>query len=204
MDYSHFAILLLALGLALLVAEIFIPSGGMISVGSVLCFVIGTWCAWQAWGSSEQRTYFWIFIGAMVFLLPVVVSGTLYILPRTSMGKQILLEAPSPEELTPFAIEQQHLAQMVGRKGKTLTLLNPGGLVLVNGERLHCESQGIMVDPNVIVDVVAVRGNRLVVRLPQEESAHEESPEHEAASDGLPDEADLADTAQLDFDLPQS
>ena len=70
----------------------------------------------------------------------------------------------------------------------------------IDGERLHCESEGMLIDPGQEVDVVAVKGNRLVVRLvgSQDESA-------QAAGDGPPREADPTnDDSRLDFDIPQS
>ena len=37
------------------------------------------------------------------------------------------------------------------KTGKTLTLLNPGGLVLVDGERMHAETRGLLLDPGETV-----------------------------------------------------
>ena len=89
---------------------------------------------------------------------------SLYILPQTEFGKQVLLEAPDLEEVTPYQEEQRQLQRLVGHVGKTLTLLNPGGLVLVDGTRQHCESEGNMLEAGVPVEVIAVKGNRVVVR----------------------------------------
>ena len=54
MDYSHFAIILLVIGLVLLVGEIFIPSGGMILITSGVCLVASIWFAWKAWAGPES------------------------------------------------------------------------------------------------------------------------------------------------------
>ena len=50
-SYAMMAVLTLALGLALLVAEVFIPSGGVIMTAAGIVFVISVWSAWQAWAS---------------------------------------------------------------------------------------------------------------------------------------------------------
>jgi len=187
------ALLLLMIGLALLAAEIFIPSGGLLLVAAVICISGSIWFGWQAWGQDSRPT-FWIFIGSIVFLLPMTVGAAFYVLPRTSFGRRILLEAPSLEEVTPYAEEEQHLMQMVGLTGNTLTMLNPGGLVLVENERMHCESEGVIIEQGELIKVVAVKGNRLVVRR----TAPDESAAEPLA------EADAPDQPPLDFDLPQS
>ena len=218
MDYEHYAVLLAIVGLGLLVAEIFIPSGGLILIAAVLTFLASVWCAWEAW--SETLAYFWSFIGALVLLVPAALIGAFYYFPRTELGRRILLEAQSLEELTPFAEEEAFLTQLIGRTGKTITLLNPGGLVLVDHERLHCESQGMLIEPNTDVEVIAVKGNRLVVRIPtnpQSSEQHQDAPNRSLGQiSQTPEEPRMTDAEQseefpqqskdkpLDFDIPQS
>jgi membrane-bound serine protease (ClpP class) len=127
-------------------------------------------------------------------LIPSALSGALYVLPRTEFGKQVLLEAPDLDEVTPYQEEQRQLQRLVGHVGKTLTLLNPGGLVLVDGTRQHCESEGIMLEAGLPVEVIAVKGNRVVVR----------PAERHASDSGTPPESRRPDDNPLDFDLRQS
>ena len=152
--------------------------------------------------------------------LAIAQPGSDYTVPRTEYGRRLLLEAQSLEDLTPFAEEGEFLSQLVGRTGKTITLLNPGGLVLVENERLHCESQGMLIEPNTEIEVIAVKGNRLVIRiatkplsseqlqdapkknLGQESQTSEESQMTDAdKSDRFPQESQ---DKPLDFDIPQS
>ena len=191
MDNSILAVLLLLICLALLVAEIFIPSGGLIFAVSMLCLAGSIWFAWNAWGESHP-TLWWTFLSALVILLPVSVGGALYLFPRTAMGRRFLLEAPELSEVTPYSEEESHLNQLIGVSGKTLTLLNPGGLVSVDGERLHCESEGMMLDAGTDVRVISVRANRLVVRAISKD---------ESVADGSHDESE---DPPLDFALPRS
>jgi membrane-bound serine protease (ClpP class) len=189
---------LLILGLALIVAEICIPSGGLITIFSICCFLASGWFAWQAWWLASPGMW-WTYVGGVVVLIPVTLGLAFYILPRTSIGKRILLEAPSLEEVTPYQREQQRLAQLVGKSGKTLTLLNPGGLVLVEGERMHAETRGLLLDPGEPVKVVAVKGNRIVVQ-PLPAGPREEH----AATEGERPVQTAAEEPPLDFDFPQS
>jgi membrane-bound serine protease (ClpP class) len=182
---SHFAILLLILGLALLVAEVFLPSGGMIFVAAVICFAASAGCAWNAWWTSSPSS-FWIYVASVFLLVPSSIGAALYALPRTSFGKRVLLFGPELHEVTPFKEEEEELSRLIGRKAKTLTMLGPGGLLLIDGERMHCETPGMLVDPDTQVEIIAVKGNRLVVR-PHEPNV--------AASDAFLPENDSSEAA---------
>ena len=58
MDYSHIALLLLIVGGVLLVAEVFIPSGGLILAAAGVCLAVSVWCAWNAWWDIKGRMRF--------------------------------------------------------------------------------------------------------------------------------------------------
>lgn len=196
MDYSTLAILLLLLGLALVVIEVFVPSGGMISIMAIVAVVASIWCAKKAWW-DDNPTAWWTYIAAVLVLIPSAIGSAFYLFPKTSLGRKFLLEGPSLEEVTAYAEEEQRLKQLVGRHGTTLTLMNPGGLVLVDGERLHCESEGrLMLEPDVDVVVAAVKGNRLVVRPAPTQP--------EAIKPAFDGPTEVADNSSLDFDVPRT
>src|SRR3984885_5938072 len=193
MDSGYLAILLLVVGLALIVCEVFIPSAGLIAAFATLCIAGSIVSAWNAWWYSSP-TYFMLYALALVALLPSAIGGAFYMLPRTAFGRKVLLEAPDLDEVTPYQEEQRQLLRLVGHVGKTLTLLNPGGLMEVDGTRQHCESEGMLLEAGTPVEVVAVKGARIVVR----------PVEHR------PPQADDADLKRdksagdsLDFDLPR-
>lgn len=206
MDYHHLAVLLLIISLGLLFAEIFLPSGGMISVVALVCLAGSIWCAWKQWWESDPRIFWW-YLGAVVVLLPIAVAAMLYVFPRTAVGRRILLEGPSLDEVTPYADEAQQLRRLIGITGKTLTLMSPGGLVEIEGQRMHGEAEGMMLDPGTPIEVVSIKGTRLVVRPARQRVADEEiAPGEDAARDAEPfaTEADASENPPLDFDLPRS
>lgn len=194
MNPGFLAVALLLLGLGLIVCEVFIPSAGLIAAFATLCFAGSIVFAWSAWWYASPA-YFTIYAIALLVLIPSALSGAFYLLPRTEFGRQVLLEAPDLEEVTPYQEEQRRLQKLVGHVGKTLTLLNPGGLVQVEGTRQHCESEGLLLEAGTPVEVVAVKGNRVVVR-PVEP--------HGDSSNRGPKLSSAADERPLDFDLPQS
>lgn len=184
-----FAILLLFVGIGILTAEVFIPSGGLLGLTTFLTLIVSIIFAYRAWGVSNPNI-FWAFCASLLVLVPTALGTAFYVLPHTAMGKRVLLEGPTSEEVTPFVEESRHLQQLVGQYGRTVSPLTPGGIVTVNGERLHAISDGLIVESGQSVEVVDVRGSRLIVR-PGEPPALATGEQAEPSS-------------RLDFEIPQS
>lgn len=201
MDYQFFAILLLLVGFVLIVAEVFLPSGGMILILCAIAFVTSFWCAIQAWYGTNSLA-FGLYVASFVLLIPTVIIAAFQIFPRTTFGRN-LISGPTLEEVTPYAAEREHLSQFIGRIARTITPLTPGGLVMIDHERLHAFTEGVVIDRDMPVEIVDVRGTRVVVR-----SAAEKPVEQDAAE--APEERDVAqhegDSGEppLDFTFPQS
>lgn len=164
MDYSYLCILLLLVSLALLVLEVFIPSGGFVSLLMLAALGGSVVCAYNAWWETS-RGIWWGYLAAILVLLPSVLIGAFAIFPRTRYGRRILLEAPKSEEITPYAKEQSELNNLIGKTAVAVTPHRPSGLIDVEGKRYHSETRGMMLETNDLVEIVAVRGNRLLVRL---------------------------------------
>jgi membrane-bound serine protease (ClpP class) len=64
-------------------------------------------------------------------------------------------------------------------------------MVLVNGERMHAISDGMIIEAGQSVEVIEVRGTRVVVRPGVQPTA---SPESEKPSEP---------SSRLDFEIPQ-
>lgn len=202
MDSSTWSVLLLLIGLLLLVAEVFIPSGGLISVLAVACLAGATWCAWNAWWVRSPG-YFWGFLASMAVLLPVVVWAAFSIWPNTAIGRRAILEAPTPSEVASFVELEGRLSRLVGATGEAVTVLNPAGIVRIQGERVHCQSDGsVIIERGVSVKVISVKGNRVVVRrwsAPESDAAPQAVAKLGPEPVAKPDPPHMP---PLDFDLP--
>ena len=177
----------------------------------VIAFIASFWCAMKAWYGTAP-TAFGIYIASVVLLIPTVIVGTFKIFPKTPIGKR-LIGAPTTAEVTPYVEEQAHLTSLIGRIGKTITPLIPGGMVSVDGERLHAYSEGVLIDPGVDVEIMDVRGTRVLVREAQEQSSEKPSREVDELPAGQVQDVFLVeddgrdssgDADPLDFDVPQS
>jgi len=201
MSYEFLAILLLVVGCGLIVAEVFIPSGGMILVLCVVTFVAAIWFAYKAWW-GVSTAYFTTYIVGMVVLIPGLLMGLYKVLNDTKVGDRILLAGPDLDDVTPYQNEQARLVQLVGQAGTAVTPLVPGGMVSVGGERLHAFTEGLLVEQGGEIEVVAVRGARVLVRPRSAASSQSAGANPESVLSALPDVATAP--PPLDFDVPQS
>lgn len=204
MDNGLLAIGLLALAAALIIAEVFIPSGGMLAIGMCLSLVASFYFAWSTWWQSNP-TMFMGFVAFAVLLLPSALIVALAILPRTRFGKRILLDAPTEAQTRPFAAEEERLKSFIGRHARTITPLNPGGLITLDRERLHAFSQGVAIESDTVVEIVRVSGTRVVVQEvtePEPEPQKNEPQDLDVSNDSEADDEDNS-TNPLDFDLPE-
>jgi membrane-bound ClpP family serine protease len=155
-------LLFLALGLILLIAEVFIPSGGMIGILAVCCVVLSLWQAFRQSFDLGLK-----FLVADFLLLPLALALGMYLWPKTPLAKRVFLRRPDPEE---FEVSHsiQRLDHLVGQFGRALTTLRPSGMVDFDGRRLDAVSEDGLIDSGTLIQAVRVRSGQLVVRTAPE------------------------------------
>ena len=153
------ALLLLVLGLGLVILEVFVPSGGLIGclagISLILALVLGFYYS-QATGM--------IVLGTIVLGLPICLAIALRYWPNTSMGRRILLNIPTSEEVLPNDPHRQRLKKLVGQIGRAKSVMLPSGAIDVAGQTIDAVSEGMAIEAEQLVRVIEVRGNRVVVR----------------------------------------
>jgi membrane-bound ClpP family serine protease len=160
-------LLLLAFALILLIAEVFIPSGGMIGLLAAFCLIWSLWLAFRESYSLGLK-----FLAADFLLLPLAFSLALYLWPKTPMAKRVFLRPPAPEEIE-VSHAPHRLDHLVGQIGRALTTLRPSGLVDFDGRRLDGLSEDGLIAPGTLVRAVRVRSGQIVVRTAPEETFEE-------------------------------
>jgi membrane-bound ClpP family serine protease len=200
--YSLLAILLLLVGLVLLVAEVFIPSGGVIMILAMGSIVGSLGCGWVAWMPGRPLA-FWSLVGALGVLAPATLIAAFRFWPETEIGKRALLEGPAPDDVIPFERQANRHEMLVGRIGRTVTVLNPAGMALIDGSRVHCQSEGMIIPEGTPVRVVSARHNHVTVREhePSADPASPLRPTHPETVAGETAAAEGGGSADLDFPL---
>lgn len=160
MDPLVWSVLLLFLGLALVCVEVFLPSGGVLGFLSIASLMAGIVLAFVHRGSE---------VGLIFLLVTAVAVPTALVLafrywPKTPMGRRLLLEVPSGEEVRPDSPKRQQLRQMVGKVGVAKSLMMPSGAVTIDGATIDALSEGMAIESGTPIRVIEVRGTRVVVR----------------------------------------
>lgn len=213
-SYGLIVFMMVALGTGFLICEVFIPSAGILTIASIICYLVATFCAWRGWYQAGATVWWWSYVFGMVILLPTTISGAVYIFPRTSYGKAVLAMPQSLEELTPFQEEAARLSSLIGSSGTTTTMFSPGGMVQIGHEKFHAESDGVLIDADEEVVVVGVTSNRLIVMSAElhasiaqsaaspKTAAVNEQPNAGFANDAA--ETDASNDDPIDFDIPEN
>jgi membrane-bound serine protease (ClpP class) len=154
------ALMLIAAGLLLLLADLFLYSGfiavvalGFIVIGVALPFYYG-----------QTSTGIATLVG-VVIVVPALVYGMLHYTSRTSAGRRLVLRAGPDDDVTvanmPVIAE---LEQLRGRVGRAVSPLRPSGTVDFDGRRIDVLTEGIMVVEGTWVRCIDVKAGRVVVR----------------------------------------
>ncbi|MFT4555372.1 MAG: membrane-bound ClpP family serine protease, partial [Planctomycetaceae bacterium] len=74
-SYGLIVFMMVALGTGFLICEVFIPSAGILTIASIICYLVATFCAWRGWYQAGATVWWWSYVFGMVILLPTTISG---------------------------------------------------------------------------------------------------------------------------------
>lgn len=154
-------LLLVAVGLALVLLEVFVPSGGVLGLLAVLALGAGIVTAFVEQGALVGMAV----LAGILAAVPLVLGLAFRWFPATPLGRRVLPPPPSPEEVLPDAAVRQRLRGLVGRRGRTVSELVPWGGVEIDGEPFEAMSEGGPIAGGQPVEVTGVQGRALVVRV---------------------------------------
>jgi membrane-bound ClpP family serine protease len=153
------AYILIAAGFLLMVAELFIPSGGILSVLSATGIIVGVALAFM----KDTKIGMWTLAGVGV-AVPIFVGVLLHYWPKTPIGKRFFLTAPSENDTVASMPEYREMEQLRGQIGEALSSLRPAGVVDFGGRRVDCMAEGNMVERGQTVRCIDVKNGRVIVR----------------------------------------
>ncbi len=157
-----FAIFLYLMCAALLVAEVFVPSGGLISICAMTCLIVGIVIFFK-----HSVVAGWIGVFIAIVMIPTVLVIAYKLFPKTKFGKGVILNPP--ERQAGDAIpDTDKLKGLLGKEGLVLTTLRPVGMCDFSGLRVECVSESGYVNKGEIVKVIDIKGTQLTVRVVEE------------------------------------
>jgi membrane-bound ClpP family serine protease len=166
--------LLLLLGMLLVLLEVFVPTAGVLGFLSVAAILSGIGLAFYNGG----LTIGFGFLFGTAVVLPIVLALAFRWFPETPIGRRLLPNLPTSDEVLPDNEERRVLRGLLGKVGQAKSQMLPSGSVVVEGRIIDAVSEGLPIDAGQNVRVIEVRGSRVVVRpLEEGESATPARPE---------------------------
>ncbi len=158
MQHLVLAFLLILIGLLLLTAELFLPSGLFFVLavcaivgGVVMTFLNDTYTGWLTL--------------VLVFVVVPVLGGFLFhYWPRTPMGRRLFLTGTDEDATLASMPVNVELEQLRGRLGRAVSPLRPSGIVEFDGRRIDTITEGMMVDAGEWVRCIDVKAGKVIVR----------------------------------------
>lgn len=158
MDYLTFALLMILIGVIFLLAEILLPTGGILVVVALLFFGLGVGTIVYKGTSMEAA----VAIAGLAVGLPATGFVAVYAWRRLSIGG---LDDTGIADASVARLPQiAELDALKGRVGRTVSPMRPSGTVEFDGRRVDAMTEGTMLDAGVWVRCVDVKVGRVVVR----------------------------------------
>jgi membrane-bound serine protease (ClpP class) len=154
------AVFLYFVAAALIVAEVFLPSAGIISICAIASLAGGIFIFFVQGGPVMG----WIGLGIAAVMFPTVFIAAYHILPKTRMGKSLTLTPPQPQKGGGVPDAEQ-LDKMLGIKAIVVTPLRPVGMCDFSGQKLECVAENGYVERGKTVQVIRITGTQLTVRV---------------------------------------
>ncbi len=154
-----FAVFLYVVCAGLIVAEVFIPSAGLLSLCALACVAGGMVIFFR-----HSVLAGWIGVFAALIMVPSLLALAYRILPRTRFGRQVILAPPVRARGDAIA-DTSELEQLIGRTGRVLTTMRPVGMCDFDGRRVECVAEQGYLQKDNAVKVIHVEGTQVTVRV---------------------------------------
>ncbi len=157
-----FAVFLYLACAGLIVAEIFVPSGGLISLCAIACLAGGGVIFFK-----HSNTAGWLGVIIAIIMIPSVLTFAYRIFPKTGFGKSVILTPPQ-RELGDAIPDTTELKALLGCVGTVVTPLRPVGMCDFSGQKVECVAESGYVDNEKKIKVIDVVSTQVTVRLIEE------------------------------------
>lgn len=151
----NLTIILQLVGILVIIAEIIIPSGGILSILAVGVFGYSLYIVFAQVSASAGM----VFIMADMVIIPILVYFGIKMLAKSPVTLRTRLSRKD-------GVTSQDLEQNVylGMEGRAVTDLRPSGVAIINQNRIDVVTRGEYLEKQTEIVVTAVRGNQIIVK----------------------------------------
>jgi len=147
------------IGMVVVIAEVILPSGGLLSLLAMGIFAYSLHLVFGQFGQGPGL----LLVGLDLVLIPVLVVACFRLLARSPMTLRAELKREDG-----VSSQAPELADFLGLEGRTVTPLRPAGAAIFSGRRLDVVSRGEFLEKDTQVKVIAVTGNQIIVKAKEE------------------------------------
>lgn len=152
-------VILQLVGVVVIIAEIILPSGGILSIAALGVFGYSLFIVFN----EISMIIGFCFVAADIILIPVLVIVGLKLLARSPITLRKTLSRKEG-----VSSQSSKLESYVGRQGNALTDLRPAGIAVINDKRVDVVTRGEYLEKDSAIIVTAVTGNQIIVRKKDE------------------------------------
>ena len=146
--------LLQVIGIMVIIAEIFIPSLGVLAVIALALLSYSLYIVF----TSISTTAGVIFTGLDIIIVPLIVVLGIKILAKSPLSLKRELSKQNG-----VVSQKEKLETYINMKGTAVTDLRPAGMAQINSQRVDVVTDGEYIEADTPVIVIGVAGNRIVV-----------------------------------------
>jgi len=147
-------IVLQAIAFVVGVAEVLIPSFGMLTLIAVALFAY----SWYYISQHLSGTAVLGFGIADIIMLPVVIKIALKLFKTSNIALNTSLNSG-----TGLQEQEEKWKELVGQQGKVVATLRPGGQIQIGDAIYEATTLGDFIEKETTVQVVSVEGNKIIV-----------------------------------------
>ncbi len=152
-------IILQLVGVVVIIAEIILPSGGILSIVALGVFGYSLFIVFN----EISMIIGFSFVAADLILIPVLVIVGLKLLARSPVTLRKTLSRKEG-----VSSQSSELESYVGTQGNAVTDLRPAGIAVINGKRVDVVTRGEYLEKDSAIIVTTVTGNQIIVRKKDE------------------------------------
>ncbi|MCP3874021.1 MAG: serine protease [Desulfobacteraceae bacterium] len=149
-----FPIALQIIGILVVIAEIFIPSLGLLAAIALTLFVYSLYLVF----TTISTTVGMVFTGVDLILVPVLIVFGMKILAKSPLALKRELSKQDG-----VVSQKEQLEAYINMKGNSVTDLRPAGMAQINSQRVDVVTDGEYIDAGTPIVVTGVTGNQIVV-----------------------------------------
>jgi membrane-bound ClpP family serine protease len=159
MEPLSLALLLFAAGIVLMLAELALPTHGVLGLLGAASIVAGVGVVFylHQWTGLALAA-------ALTVAAPFAIGLWMKVWPHTPVGRRLILSAPAASPADPRRAAGEGGAVRVGQTGVAVSELRPGGTCDFAGERVGCRAEHGLIPRGTAVRVIAVADGHPVVR----------------------------------------